>query len=398
MKNRLLPTKRIWADSLAVLMRLQFLTLFGLILAQVFGKTGVASGLFTVTFFLTALIWVCQGMLEMGENQRLAMLTVMVSGISVAGNCLLAQNRISFGYVRKWVMFCTSVLFLAVCGDYKPGEKEVKILLKGSTGVGIFLAGMYFVQPEKMYLFGGKVSQYLTFRFTNPNLTAVFLTGITLLQWVQMRENRGFDGALFAGLGGFLSWCVVKTRSRNALLVLVFFLLVLALAGLGYGIVLEGWLRWMAAAFPLVFALGYLLLVRLPAVERLLSFLTGAGKALDSRVWIWELALEQTGKNPLLGAYSQISGGTGVSQLHNSHLDVLASYGVVTLCLVCLLLYRLLEPVGRGRGAYLCRMGFLTLLLAGMGEAMLFSGGMGVYLLFGGLRLLANYDFEEAPL
>ena len=384
-------------ESLPRLIRLQFFAVTGIVVFQVLGKSSVASMLFTATFFLTLLIWVCRGLLGLRQIHRIGLLILLCSGISVVGNGLITQTGVSFGYFRKWLMFCTTILFLSVTGEYCPDRKEIRMILRGSTFLSVFLVGMYGCFPEQMHLLNGRVSGYLTFRFTNPNLTAVFLSAISMLQWIQAADSRGIKRCLFAGLGGILIWFVIQTQSRNAQLVMAFFFLVWLLAIAGKGIALYGGIRWAAAVFPLLFSLGYLLLIRLPVVQRLFGFLAGEGKNLDSRVWIWKMALQNVMDSPLLGAYSQISNGTGSSQMHNSHLDVLASYGVPAFCLVCWLLHRLLEPVGRGRRAYLCRMAFLSLLLSGMGEAMLFSGGMGIYLLFGFFRMLANVPAKEEP-
>lgn len=389
------PHKWLQSKGLSWLVRLEFLAVAGIVAFQTIGKPSVASMLFTATFFLTFLTWLCHGMQVLGKNHRIGLLILILSGIGVVGNGLITQTGVSFGYFRKWLMFCTTVLFLSVAGEYQPDRKTVHLILKGGTLLAVVLIGMYGYAPGQMHLLNGRVSGYLTFRFTNPNLTAVFLSAISMLQWIRAAESKGLKRLVFAGLGGILTWFVIQTQSRNGQLVMAFFLLVWGLALRGKGIALNGWTRWGAAVFPLLFAFGYLLLIRLPAAQQLFGFLAGEGKNLDSRVWIWELALRNVMDAPLLGAYSQISNGTGSSQMHNSHLDVLASYGVPAFFLVCRLLYRLLEPVGRGRRAYLCRMAFLSLLLAGMGEAMLFSGGMGIYLLFGFFRMLANVDFED---
>lgn len=112
---------------------------------------------------------------------------------------------------------------------------------------------------------------------------------------------------------------------------------------------------------PLLFAGLYMRVVDAPFFARFFSFATAEGKELNSRTDIWEPAFRRFASSPVLGAYCQISDGTGMSQLHNTHVDILVSYGTSVLVLA----------------------GFICVLLLGIGEAALFSGGLGITLFFG---------------
>jgi len=79
-----------------------------------------------------------------------------------------------------------------------------------------------------------------------------------------------------------------------------------------------------------------------------------------------------------------------MSQMHNSHLDIAASYGIPVLILVCVLLARWLR---QGRGRYM--IGFACALLLGLGEAAVFSGGLGIYIFAGLFLLLAKGEKDE---
>ncbi len=113
------------------------------------------------------------------------------------------------------------------------------------------------------------------------------------------------------------------------------------------------------------------------------------GKQLNSRMAIWKPALEFFYQSPLIGSYYEISGGTGISQLHNTHLDILVSYGFPVLLGTCILMYRWLWRKNRkySKESFIYLLSFGCVLFLGMGEAAMFSGGLGIYIL-GGMYLL----------
>ena len=130
----------------------------------------------------------------------------------------------------------------------------------------------------------------------------------------------------------------------------------------------------------------------------LFSFLESAGKDLTSRMEIWLRALRLWLSSPIFGAYAQASSGLGSSQFHNTHIDILVSYGPIVLCIVCFALYSLIYMSGKrqSRQQFLFTIGFTCEIILGVGEAAIFSGGLGVYLYAGTFLLLRNLCQPEA--
>lgn len=382
------------ADTL--LIRLEFLALVGIVVTQALGRASLSSLLFTLTFALTAGVWLVTVIGRISRRNGLVILIVVVSCACVAANALVTNTVVSPSYFKKLIMFWSAVMAFGAMGKYQPSRKDVRFLFRWNAFLACFLAAMYLLRKDQMHLLNGLVTGFLTFRFTNPNLAAVFLSAVCMIELIHGASAKGRERHAHMALAGILAFFVFETRARNAQLLLAFFLLVYLIPP-RRNPEMRGWMAALVAAFPFLFAVGYLLLVYEPAVQKLFSFLIGEGKDLDSRVGIWSYALGAFAVSPIFGAYSQISGGTGASQMHNSHLDILASYGAPVFGLVCLFLFLLLRPDGstpKGRVSFLCQTGFAALLLSGIGEAMLFSGGMGIYLFAGVLLMLANFDFE----
>ncbi len=380
------------AESL--LIRLQVLCLMGIVAGQLAGKPQFASLLFTATFFLTAALWAAVTARGISRGSLLVIGILLLSGIAVCGNAVCTGTVVTASYLRKLVIFWAAVMQFGAMAEHVPEKKTVSLLLHGNTLQACLLTAAYVLNREDMYRIQGVVSGYLTFGFTNPNLAAAFLCVMGMLEWIRAETARtGRAQLLHRMVSGTLTFFVWETRARNAqLLLLCFFLM--ALGGRKKTTSLRRWAAGIAV-LPLVFAGAYLLFLDMPGFQECFSFLAGEGKGLDSRAQIWRFALDAAGQSPVLGAFSQISQGTGASQMHNSHLDILASYGVPVLMLMWVFLTLILQKRCQSRRSFLSMAGFAAMLLSGLGEAMLFSGGMGIGLYAGMLRMLAN--FEEEP-
>lgn len=183
-----------------------------------------------------------------------------------------------------------------------------------------------------------------------------------------------------------------KTRARNALLAVMVFLALVCMTFFRKTDYIKPrkLFGWLISLWPLIFAIVYLLLIKIPAVVKLFSFMESSGKNLSSRTEIWTRAIQLWKYSPIFGAYGQGSNGTGSSQFHNSHIDILVSYGPIVLCIVCLILFSLVYVGGKhqSKWQHLLTLGFACEIFLGTGEAAIFSGGLAVYLYAGTFLLL----------
>jgi hypothetical protein len=255
---------------------------------------------------------------------------------------------------------------------------------------------MYFSQRLRMFTINGMITQYLTFRMSNPNLTGLYLACLYMLVLYRIFTREKFVlKVLHIGMSLFLAVCILQTQSRNALLVIAIFTVICVwLIFRGRRNLHIGKIPAMLiSTFPALFLTVYISVIYTPWIQKLFAFLVSEGKGLDSRMRLWIQALRHLGESPIVGAYYAISGGTGMSQMHNSHLDIAASYGIPVLVLVCWLLYGYLHQRGRryaDKQSYIYILGFACTIILGIGEAALFSGGLGLYIFGGAFLLLAG--------
>lgn len=380
------------------LLRLDYLMGAAIVVTQLFHIPALTSLFFYGTFFVSLTLWVCTLMEQVSALDLLAMIISFLAFTCVVTNGIFSNAAFSFEYMKKYIMFCCSIIFFAAVMKTKIDEYTEYFLGWLFWCVGGILCVMYVAQNAQMHILNGQYTNYLTFRFTNPNMTALFLVCMSLfLVVVGVGKKRIVTKLLFFLMAGVEFIFLYQTLSRNALLAvgvfLVFLLVLFLLQKKDRIIVIPQGILALCAVFPMIFAELYLQVVYNPTIMRALSFIVEEGKKLDSRVRIWKEAFGHFRNSPLLGAYYQISNGTGMSQLHNTHIDILTSYGIIVFLLTCIFLWQLMVVVQKNNSHYMqvvALVGFIAALFLGLGEAALFSGGLGIYLYVGIFLVMAN--------
>jgi O-antigen ligase len=313
------------------------------------------------------------------------------------------MTPLSFDYLKKLMIFACTVIYLTSCTKARVPARTLRRVPYMSFAVGAVLLASYVLWNTQMHLLGGLRSTYLTFGFTNPNLTALFLACFIMILVLEgMRARQWWLRSAFLVMAAIEVIFLYETQSRNALLAIGVFLVVAILAAmLGPGrIVLHKWLFAFVSVFPLLFVGAYMAFVGNEDLMQAFSFLSGEGKGLGSRTFIWQDALDRFWESPIFGAYSQLSNGSGMSQMHNTHMDILASYGIVVLILTCVFLYLIMARSWDGGNRATRVVGvvaFECVIMLCVGEAALFAGGLAVYVFMGYFLLYANQASESLP-
>lgn len=368
---------------------------------QVIHMDRAVSFCFYATFYLTLIFWITCALQRMERLEFWMLAGILIAFVSVLINAALSSSVITMQYLKKLLSFFSTILFFSAAYKSVPNASVRRWIYGILDLVSAYLIVAYFYQGQRAYLFHGVVSNYLTFGFTNPNLTGLFLAGMIMLEMNRLPAlTRSWQRIPAWAEVCFLLFFLWKTKARNALLSVILFLVIFFVLSLRkadqphFGKTFSK----IAAVWPLLFAGAYILFLQLPGVIRLFSFLESAGKDLTSRMEIWLRALRLWLSSPIFGAYAQASGGSGSSQFHNTHIDILVSYGPIVLCIVCFALYSLIYMSGKrqSRQQFLFTIGFTCEIILGVGEAAIFSGGLGVYLYAGTFLLLRNLCQPEA--
>lgn len=368
----------------------------GIIFTQARGMDDLSSTMFLGTFAIIFVLFV--SILPYGFKKTDLLLYVImgIAGVNIIWGLWLNGGVLNFTYVKKYIMFCCTLIYMRVATLVQPTQQLKKWILNVNSFVVIMLIWIYNLGGRQLYDINGVRSSYLTFGFTNPNLTAIFSLCITFLEVAAFKIAkkkiwRIFHFALFL----CMSYFVFLTQSRNCILVLALGVIMLIINYFVKDRLMSSkQILVFVVVWPLLFVAFYYFVLGNDWLLDKMGFLDlGEGKGLASRVDIWTPAINAFKEHPVRGAYYEISHGTGESQMHNSHLDILVSYGSIVCVATLYYIYKtflLIRAKAADNKNKVFILGAMMVLMLGMGEAAIFSGGLGIFVYLGAFLLLAK--------
>ena len=367
----------------------ELLLLFGICVCTVTRNGDTASTFFKTTF----IVLLVAVLLQIYQKQVINELHLMASAtILIAfAHIIIRTDVYTFSYFKKFIIFSSTVLMIPFVDGISVTRKMVRWILRINLAIALIYPIAYWGFGIRGWL-GGR---YLTLYFSNPNLTAMYLMHSILYCAISFYYFRHWLTKLFSILlTAALLWLDYQTGARSTFVALaVFAILSFANIVLKKDIRISSSISALLLWSPLIIAVTYLMIYNSGILERWFSFLIEEGKPMSSRVGVWTDALEAYKGHLLLGAYHDISEGTGMSQMHNIHLDILTSYGPVPFVLFVLLLIRCVNKVLPSADTNLTRMAlyaFYAVIIQSAFEAALVSGGVGLYVMSFGFLLLAR--------
>lgn len=393
-----------------------FLLVAGTIVARVAGLKSISSLMFMTTIPVTVLLWLSSLSEGLDKTDWIMLsavgLAVLSIIINLAAHLLAGDPGVGGSYFKKVIMFVLSLMFLQTCNKMRaPGIlRELLHLLSSALVVILTVAHLLF--RNQMHTLNDRITKYSPFNFSNPNLAAIFFTCIFMLEVIRLLTVREqWKQILHAVLAALMAYFVFDTRSRNGLLVTLLFLAAVICVVLRkqirekIRITVPRRINLPVAAvislIPAAFAVVYMSLIGGEWVYKVFAFLEDKGKKLDSRVKKWSPAFEAIREQPLFGDFYGISEGTGTGHMHNSHIDMAASYGLPVMILVCVLLTIYIWQRGKRykkQSEMLYMIAFCCVLMLGIFEAVMFSGGMAAYVFMGAFLLLSGPEYRKGRL
>lgn len=384
---------KITDDTLVVsIYILSGLMLFG----QFMGFNSLTSLAFAASFVFVFFLW----FLHMKKANTLDILAIFIILFSFAG-VVITCTSLSPGYFYNWLMFAAVFLYFSVCLKIKLKKSTITTLFVINFLIGIFCILAYLLRYDSAFYVTNIGVEYLTFNFYNPNTLALFLVVIILtgMQFFFSYKVR-FGVFLEIVFVTFFVYLIFLTLSRTSLFAIAFFIVISIIFARKkhYYLPKNNVFKVIVTIFPILFAWVYMLLIDVINQNGVLSFLVGEGKGLDSRQVVWNNALTLFEDSPIFGSYGELISSSEFPQLHNSHINVLVSYGIIVFAMVMVFLYMVLNQSlknGRENKGALSVWAFIVCLMLGSGEAILFSGGLSFYLLVGQFLLMSNIGSEN---
>ena len=320
---------------------------------------------------------------------------ILISGVNVVINgAMNGEVVFSFDYIKKLIFFYTSIIFFQLVTKVEIKAKIINPIKYIILIISCFLVFDYFILGNRAMR-----GRYLTLGFTNPNFTAMWLLHLSLFLVYFFFMTRSIPMKLFCGaVFSFMIFVIFETKNRSTLVVFVFFFLMLSVGALRKKYTLSNITLFLILVFPFLFFAFYNLLVGNSTITDMFQFAISTGKELDSRTEIWDYASGLLINNGwIIGDYASlhVNNSTGMLQMHNSHLDVLVSYGIVPFVLFLKFHYSLLKKVNKRVSTFpqfVAFCAFLSVIILGTFEAGIYSGCTGLNFLSGALLLIASYN------
>ncbi len=210
-----------------ILLRVLYLTVAGIVVTQILNRSSISSALFLLTFAFTFLLWLSVSKNRLSSNDLLMLFIIGLAVINVSLNAWFARAGLSFGYLKKVIMFITSLMYLQAVSRLIIDNKTEHFISAVVTILSVFIILAYIVCGRSLYEFNGRITDYLTFHFTNPNLTALFLSCIAFFLLCRCVNKRSyFEEIVLLALFTIIVYFIYKTGSRNALIVIFLFVVI----------------------------------------------------------------------------------------------------------------------------------------------------------------------------
>ena len=371
---------------------LNFILTCGAVLATFLRLDGIASLFFAATYAFLALGIVAQAINQGVLSPRL--ICTVICALFCLLHTLISIARYG-GEVSmsSLATFLLTLVFFCFAMDMPQCNRLVHLTVGiGSSVTLLFLLAYPFL--EKTYIGHG-----LTFGFSNPNITGMFLLHAVLYVGLAIFYAKRWIARIpliLLAAGGI--YMILLTRCRSALVGLAVFAVLAAWFLLKRSRLVPPWLCATIIILPLIFAVLYLLANDAGLLEAF-GIWEEEGKNTDSRVKVWEKSFAIIREHLFTGDYAILyNAENGIKQRHNLHVEVLTAYGLIPFILFVIILLLCVLPIGEQAHTpkkQLPLLAFFAVIVAGTFEASFITGALGLYVLSGGFLACAVMAEDE---
>lgn len=386
------PGKLNWLHAIG------FILVLGIIYTTVNELPSLTSNLITVSFLYTLFLYVKEWASQSVSYKRLLIASIFLVFLNVSYRWIG-----DFNYYKKAIMYVTSLMLMICSCNVHVSVKTVIFAIATNVLIGILYLTTY---QQGFNVFEGEL--LLTLNFSNPNKAGMFVLNTMLyllLPFTTLHKPvRGLPTILLfillvplcVSINGILS----LTGCRSAIMALIVFIGLVSLDFLfGKRMKLKKWMMALIAIAPFIFVFFYVNYASTVTFD--VSFgIEDTGKTAMTRMKVWSPVVNDFLHYFAFGDYYRISNGTGMSQMHNTHLDVYASYGMLPLIIYIILLVKVLwqsYEYATTRFQRASIYAYIACMVIGTFEASSVSGSGGLFILTNGLILLANSKTNESP-
>ncbi len=332
---------KIRLDIRNILWAFIFFSIIGFLITISNKKNSLSSYFFAVTFCLLCMCIVlciaCLKCIRLMDPFWIGLLIIALATVNVIIGSHSA-NR-TFDYYGKLLRFDATIMMIYVCTRYKIEASAVWIYNILNQILALSLAYHGIITGETYYRY-----ETLTLGFPNPNQAGMWAAlcfgGI---MWGFMRTKSHVLKFIYLGEMCLILYLLERVGCRSGMLAVfgligMIILTVIRVKKHGIKRLKKGLYRCLVVIiyfFPFIFPMFYMGLyysgIRVGKV--------GNQDFYSGREILWFNALAELKHHFMIGAYNEVSWGTGRSQLHNIYIDVLCSYGIGVFLLFLLFVF-----------------------------------------------------------
>lgn len=348
------------------------------------GKSNIVSLCFYASF-VVMMILILMTSRYRSQCKTLALFIIILAFASVIFSAFLHGKFPTIDNMLFFLVFAALLIYIYILMVIDINYS----LFKWIMNWGFIFAACF---PIAYYIFNIRTYQvgFLSMNFSNSNLLGMWVLQAAIFSFLNFFWQKGI-----AKKGIIIVLFIVNIRllvlsgTRNALLALILGG-ILVLLHLQRKRKYSKKVLFVVAILPILFLLTYLTIFPILNQNGSIIQFSVEGKGLDSRYAIWINTLFNLKGYYLTGDYFSLAG-----NVHNSHLVVLASYGIIVLLLTILFLYIVMCESNRKCETFLqkiCLTAFFVTIFMGIGEGALFSGAVGLYIPSCVYLLLCRYN------
>lgn len=375
-----------------------YLIVLGIIYNTMKGNFSMSSMLIGLSFIYVFGVFISK--VTHGQIKKTYINILFISCTLVFLNTTLSGPG-GFDYYKKAIMYTATIVWLMCSTTTTISPITVKAVIVINLIINVLY--LYFFR-QGFSVYEGEV--LLTLNFPNPNQTGMFILNSILYICISIIAGQSLANKKWHYI---IMLCVLipllvavcqllfMTGCRSSFMSLALFvvLVILDYTSMGH-FKLKKWMTLVIAIMPFVFVFIYLSNVGDFSTDVSMG-IENAGKSSMTRVSVWKPIVTDFWHYFMIGDYYGISNGTGMSQLHNTHLDVYASYGFIPLVLYITILYKVIRHSAKfyfTRFQRVSLYAFVACMVSCTFEACFVAGSAGLFLLTIGFLVLANSNLE----
>lgn len=370
------------------IVKIEFLLSIGIVVFTLLNYSGLVSLCFYTSFIILAFEAII--MIQHNNNLSIFSLSILIIAfLCVLLNMISRETHLNLGNSVFYLVFAALIIYIYMM-------LKVKVtfnLYMWIINCGCITALIY---PLAYYGLGIRTvhQRYLTMNFSNSNLLGMWILQSVMFCIVGMTYYNSIRLKILFSVAFVLNIILMyQSGSRNAILALSLGGILLIIISLKE-MAVPKWLIVFVDVAPLIFVWFYLKAHSWISSSYFLGILEMEEKGIDSRYDIWKSTLYNIKDHVWTGDYFRLAG-----NVHNSHLTIICSFGIIVLFMTLIFLYKVMNEVNKVSITFrqkLCLICFFVTIFMGIGEGALFSGGLGLYIPSCSFIVLARYSEKTA--